>query len=192
MTPRGRTGTGSSCSSASTTSATSRSPACCCRRCSPRPGSRVVTVSSNAHRAGEINFDDLNSRDRYRPIAAYAQSKLANLLFTYELQRRLAAAKARPSPSPRTPAARNRTRPGLPAPGAVAAGLIALSSGAGPRPWARCRRCGPPPIPAVLGGEYYGPNGFGETPRLPEGRRIERAVPRRRRRSADCGRCPRN
>ena len=58
----------------------------------PVPGSRVVTVSSNAHRAGVINFDDLNSRDRYRPIAAYAQSKLANLLFAYELQRRLAAA----------------------------------------------------------------------------------------------------
>src|SRR5690242_10266807 len=47
-------------------------------------GSRIVTVSSNAHRAGEINFDDLNSRDRYRAIAAYAQSKLANLLFAYE------------------------------------------------------------------------------------------------------------
>jgi NAD(P)-dependent dehydrogenase (short-subunit alcohol dehydrogenase family) len=51
---------------------------------------RVVTVSSVAHRAGEINFDDLNwQRRHYRRWAAYGQSKLANLLFTAELQRRL-------------------------------------------------------------------------------------------------------
>ena len=53
-------------------------------------GSRVVTVSSNAHRRGVINFDDLRSERGYSPMAAYAQSKLANLLFTFELQRRLA------------------------------------------------------------------------------------------------------
>ncbi len=58
------------------------------------PGSRVVTVSSNAHRRGRINFADLNSARHYRRVLAYAQSKLANLMFTYELQRRLAAAKA--------------------------------------------------------------------------------------------------
>src|ERR1035437_9962549 len=58
-------------------------------------GSRIVTVSSNGHRTGRINFDDLQSRRRYRRITAYAQSKLANLMFTYELQRRLAAAGAR-------------------------------------------------------------------------------------------------
>ena len=51
---------------------------------------RVVTVSSDAHRAGAIDFDDLNwERRRYRPWRAYGQSKLANLLFTGELQRRL-------------------------------------------------------------------------------------------------------
>lgn len=54
------------------------------------PGSRVVTVSSMAHRQGTIHFDDLDFRTRgYRPAAAYSQSKLANLLFTAELQRRL-------------------------------------------------------------------------------------------------------
>jgi NAD(P)-dependent dehydrogenase (short-subunit alcohol dehydrogenase family) len=58
------------------------------------PGSRVVTVTSPAHRQGRIDFDDLHSEQRYRPMAAYAQSKLANLLFTYELQRRLAQARA--------------------------------------------------------------------------------------------------
>ncbi|HEY4024192.1 MAG TPA: oxidoreductase [Pseudonocardiaceae bacterium] len=56
-------------------------------------GSRIVTVSSSAHLQGRIDLDDLNFRDRrYRPPAAYAQSKLANVLFTQELQRRLAAA----------------------------------------------------------------------------------------------------
>jgi len=56
------------------------------------PGARVVTVSSNSHQAGRINFDDLQSRRDYKRIAGYGQSKLANLMFTYELQRRLAAA----------------------------------------------------------------------------------------------------
>lgn len=52
---------------------------------------RVVTVSSGAHRfgAGVIDFDDLNLTKGYTPVRAYAQSKLANLLFTLELQRRL-------------------------------------------------------------------------------------------------------
>jgi NAD(P)-dependent dehydrogenase (short-subunit alcohol dehydrogenase family) len=56
-------------------------------------GGRVVTVSSDAHRVGAIDFDDLNwERRRYRPWRAYGQSKLANLLFTGELQRRLTEA----------------------------------------------------------------------------------------------------
>src|SRR6188472_2042470 len=54
---------------------------------------RVVTVSSGAHRGGSISLDDLNwQRRRYQRWAAYQQSKLANLLFTLELQRRLTAA----------------------------------------------------------------------------------------------------
>ena len=53
------------------------------------PGSRVVTVSSNAQRRGSINFADLQSERGYDPMTAYAQSKLANLMFTYALQRRL-------------------------------------------------------------------------------------------------------
>jgi NAD(P)-dependent dehydrogenase (short-subunit alcohol dehydrogenase family) len=59
----------------------------------PQVTGRVVTVSSNAHRGGAIDFDDLNwERKRYRPWRAYGQSKLANLLFTSELQRRLTQA----------------------------------------------------------------------------------------------------
>jgi NAD(P)-dependent dehydrogenase (short-subunit alcohol dehydrogenase family) len=54
---------------------------------------RVVTVSSTGHRMGSIDFDDLNwERKPYRAWRAYGQSKLANLLFTAELQRRLSAA----------------------------------------------------------------------------------------------------
>jgi NAD(P)-dependent dehydrogenase (short-subunit alcohol dehydrogenase family) len=54
---------------------------------------RVVTVSSTGHRAGSIDFDDLNwERKPYKRGRAYGQSKLANLLFTAELQRRLTAA----------------------------------------------------------------------------------------------------
>jgi NAD(P)-dependent dehydrogenase (short-subunit alcohol dehydrogenase family) len=56
----------------------------------PKLTDRVVTVSSMAHWPGRINFDDLNWKSRrYSPWLAYSQSKLANLLFTSELQRRL-------------------------------------------------------------------------------------------------------
>ena len=54
-------------------------------------GSRIVTVSSMMHLTGVIHFDDLMGEKRYNPWLAYGQSKLANLLFAYELQRRLAA-----------------------------------------------------------------------------------------------------
>jgi NAD(P)-dependent dehydrogenase (short-subunit alcohol dehydrogenase family) len=57
-----------------------------------RRDSRVVTISSGAHRMGKINFDDLQSQRRYFRWRAYGQSKLANLLFMYELDRRLRAA----------------------------------------------------------------------------------------------------
>ncbi len=53
------------------------------------PGSRVVNVSSIAHRGGRIDFDNLAAEKGYRAWGAYGQSKLANLLFTLELQRRL-------------------------------------------------------------------------------------------------------
>ncbi len=56
--------------------------------------SRVVTVSSSGHRPGRIDFEDLQSERSYSPQGAYFQSKLANLLFTRELQRRLTAAGA--------------------------------------------------------------------------------------------------
>ena len=54
-------------------------------------GGRVVAVSSVAHRRGRIAIDDLNAERRYDPWAAYAQSKLANLMFALELQQRSTA-----------------------------------------------------------------------------------------------------
>jgi NAD(P)-dependent dehydrogenase (short-subunit alcohol dehydrogenase family) len=56
------------------------------------PAARIVTVSSGAHMFGRINFDDLQGERSYSKWGAYGQSKLANLLFAYELQRRLTAA----------------------------------------------------------------------------------------------------
>ena len=56
------------------------------------PAPRVVNTSSIAHRSGKIRFDDINAENGYHAIPRYGMSKLANLLFTYELQQRLEAA----------------------------------------------------------------------------------------------------
>ncbi|NNF56916.1 MAG: SDR family NAD(P)-dependent oxidoreductase [Rhodothermaceae bacterium] len=56
------------------------------------PGSRVVTLSSLAHRQGRIDFDNLRGEKEYKPMREYMQSKLGDLIFAIELQRRLEAA----------------------------------------------------------------------------------------------------
>ncbi len=125
----------------------------------PVPGSRVVTVSSNGHRMGQIDFGNLQWEHGYRRPAAYGRSKLANLLFTYELQRRLAAAgagtaalAAHPGTS-RTALTRN-----MPAWMRLGSGLMPMQSGAmGALPMLRAAT-----DPAAQGGEYYGPAGRGE------------------------------
>lgn len=53
------------------------------------PDSRIVSLSSNAHKQGKINFDDLQSEKKYSKLKAYSQSKLACLMYAFELQRRL-------------------------------------------------------------------------------------------------------
>ncbi|MEU0132020.1 MULTISPECIES: oxidoreductase [unclassified Streptomyces] len=129
--------------------------------------SRVVTLSSLAHRVGRIDFDNLNAERGYDKWRAYAQSKLANLLFTAELQRRLEAA--------------DKDVLAL----AAHPGLAATDLGqAGPRlagrTWAakleRMTRIYTQPasagalptlyaatLPAALGGSYYGPRLLAET-----------------------------
>ena len=53
------------------------------------PAARVINVSSQAHRYGKIYFDDLTLEKGFNPMSSYVQSKLANVLFTYELARKL-------------------------------------------------------------------------------------------------------
>jgi NAD(P)-dependent dehydrogenase (short-subunit alcohol dehydrogenase family) len=125
------------------------------------PGSRVVTVSSVGHRFARagIRFDDLQWERDYSRVGAYGQSKLANLMFTYELQRRLQgtntiAAAAHPGGS-RTELTRN-----LPPLIGAASRLIEplfQSAVMGALPTLRAAT-----DPGVLGGQYYGPDGIGE------------------------------
>ena len=127
-----------------------------------REGSRVVTVSSNGHKSGRIDFDDLQSQRRYRRMAAYYQSKLANLMFTYELQRRLAAAQARTQALAAHPGkARTELTRYLPAwarlEDLVIEQPLGQSAAMGARATLRAAA-----DPAACGGEYYGPGGRGE------------------------------
>jgi NAD(P)-dependent dehydrogenase (short-subunit alcohol dehydrogenase family) len=128
----------------------------------PFAGSRVVTVSSIGHRIrAAIHFDDLQWERRYSRVGAYGQAKLANLLFTYELQRRLAprettiAAAAHPGGS-NTELMRNLPR------------VIAAASSLLVEPLMQDAALGALPTlraatdPAVRGGQYFGPDGFAE------------------------------
>lgn len=127
----------------------------------PVEGSRVVTVSSIGHRIrAAIHFDDLQWERDYDRVAAYGQSKLANLLFTYELQRRLAgtntvALAAHPGGS-NTELARNSPL-WVRAVFDVVAPLLVQGADMGALPTLRAAT-----DPAALGGQYYGPDGFME------------------------------
>jgi NAD(P)-dependent dehydrogenase (short-subunit alcohol dehydrogenase family) len=120
----------------------------------PRIRDRVVVVASNAHRYGRIRLDDLNwERRRYNRYLAYGQSKLANLLFAAELQRR--------APRIKVIAAH---------PGWARTDLIRHSSGiekVGLRLFGQDARMGALPTlfaatQDVPSGSYIGPDGFGE------------------------------
>jgi NAD(P)-dependent dehydrogenase (short-subunit alcohol dehydrogenase family) len=125
-------------------------------------GSRVVTLSSNAHKRAAMDFADLQSERRYDGGTVYARSKLANLLFTYELHARLDALDtsaialgAHPGNARtglwRTSAALERALLRLP--------WVAQGPRAGARPTLRAAL-----DPTARGGEYYGPGGpFGLT-----------------------------
>jgi NAD(P)-dependent dehydrogenase (short-subunit alcohol dehydrogenase family) len=134
----------------------------------PVAGSRIVTVSSIGHRIlADIHFDDLQWEHSYNRVAAYGQAKLANLLFTYELQRRLAshgttvAAAAHPGGSD-TELTRNLP-PLLERAFSLVVPFITQDAAAGALPTLRAAT-----DPAVIGGQYYGPDGFGETQGYPK------------------------
>ncbi|NUR43996.1 MAG: SDR family NAD(P)-dependent oxidoreductase [Streptomyces sp.] len=125
---------------------------------------RVVTVASSAHRLGDqkIHFDDVNLTSHYSPTRAYAQSKLANLLFLLELQRRLTEAGS----SVRATAA----HPGWAATNLQshhASALMRLGMAIGNRLMAQDDRAGALPTlfaatEDIPGASYAGPDGLGE------------------------------
>jgi NAD(P)-dependent dehydrogenase (short-subunit alcohol dehydrogenase family) len=126
----------------------------------PVDGSRVVTVSSVGHRIiAKIHFDDLQWERSYNRVAAYGQAKLANLMFTYELQRKLGGHNE--------PTVAVAAHPGLsdtelmrhvPSVLRPVIGLAAQNPTMGALPTLRAAT-----DPGVLGGHYYGPDGIGES-----------------------------
>ncbi|MEU4832639.1 oxidoreductase [Streptosporangium sp. NPDC023615] len=124
-------------------------------------GSRVVTVASIAHQQGRMDLGDLRAERSYNAYTAYGRSKLANLMFTYELQRRLVAAgagtialAAHPGIS-RTELSRNLS-PVLRALNEVVGALVLQDARTGALPSLRAAT-----DPAARGGDYYGPSGVG-------------------------------
>jgi NAD(P)-dependent dehydrogenase (short-subunit alcohol dehydrogenase family) len=122
-------------------------------------GSRVVNVSSGAHKWGKIEFDDVNATRSYNRQARYGMSKLANLLFTFDLQRRLAGARAEtiavachPGVS-ETELSRN-----MPAWMKLLTPLFSLLSH--PPPQGALPTLRAATDPQVEGGQYYGPAGL--------------------------------
>ncbi|MEN4398859.1 SDR family NAD(P)-dependent oxidoreductase [Mycolicibacterium senegalense] len=126
----------------------------------PVVGSRIVTVSSIGHRfAPGIRFEDLQWERRYNRLQAYGQSKLANLLFTYELQRRLigqhtTALAAHPGGSDTELA---RHLPGVVQRAVPLARPFFQEAAMGALPTLRAAT-----DPGALGGQYYGPDGLGQ------------------------------
>jgi NAD(P)-dependent dehydrogenase (short-subunit alcohol dehydrogenase family) len=128
-----------------------------------QPDSRVVTVASNNHKGGRMHFDDLQGEHRYSRWGAYAQSKLANLLFAFELDRRLKAGGSRMISVAAHPgySATNLQLSGPPPHERLA---MRVSN----RLFAQSAEIGALPIlyaataPGVTGGSYAGPDGPGE------------------------------
>lgn len=125
----------------------------------PVPGSRVVTVSSIGHRIiAKIHFDDLQWEKKYNRVGAYGQSKLSNLMFTYALQRRLAAKGENTIAVAAHPGLSDtelmRHMPGFLVP---AVSLVAQTAAKGALPTLRAAT-----DTTVTGGQYYGPDGLGE------------------------------
>ena len=123
------------------------------------PGSRIVSVSSVAHKQGAIDFDDLAYTREYNSSRAYARSKLANLLFTFELNRRLAAASA-PTTALAAHPGLSRTdlyryeKPAVSLVIRLISPFLMQNAAMGALPTLRAAA-----DPAALGGTYFGPAG---------------------------------
>ncbi len=128
------------------------------------PSPRVVTVSSTMHRGGAMNFDDLQGERKYSRWGAYSQSKLANLMFCFELQRRATAADSRPFSLAAHPGYAN-TNLQFAAPNRfyekafmwIGNHLFAQSADMGALPTLYAAT-----VPDLPGGTYVGPGGRGE------------------------------
>ena len=128
-----------------------------------RVDARVVTLSSNAHKMGRIDFDDLQSERRYTRWGAYGQSKLADLMFSLELDRRLRASGSSVKSIAAHPgyAATNLQTAAAPAVDRIVMQLTNLlvaqsaDMGALPSLYAATYR-------GLEGGSYVGPDGIGE------------------------------
>jgi NAD(P)-dependent dehydrogenase (short-subunit alcohol dehydrogenase family) len=124
------------------------------------PGSRVVTVSSVGHRIiAKIHFDDLQFERSYNRVAAYGQSKLSNLMFTYALQRRLSA-KGEPTiaVAAHPGLADTELMRHLPSVLGPVVSLVAQPPAMGALPTLRAATDAD-----VSGGQYYGPDGIGQS-----------------------------
>lgn len=127
---------------------------------------RVVTVSSQAHRQGKMDLDDLDASGKYSPWGAYGRSKLANLLFTRELNRRCADA-GRPVIAVAAHPGGSSTNLGNEPAGDVMSKVLGL---AGPAFQLFMQSAAKGALPTLMaavdgdvdGGDYFGPDGFGE------------------------------
>lgn len=139
------------------------------------PAGRIVTLSSLEHRGGLLDFDDLQMERGYQPRASYRRSKLANAVFAVELDRRLRAA--------RSPTISVFAHPGYAATNLQSSGptglmkaVLAVSN----RVLAQSPEQGALPTlyaataPGVSGGEYFGPDGWGELRGAPK---LVQAIP---------------
>ena len=130
----------------------------------PVPGSRVVTVSSLAHRIrARINFGDLQGKRSYSRLGAYSQSKLANLMFTYELDRRLSGAGTTIAVAAHPGLVGTELSRYTPAIVAFSYALVSQQAAMGALPVLRAAT-----DPGVAGGQYYGPGGLFGTRGYPE------------------------
>jgi NAD(P)-dependent dehydrogenase (short-subunit alcohol dehydrogenase family) len=122
------------------------------------PGSRVVSVASQAHRNGRIEFKDLQWNSRgYRRFASYGQSKLANLLFSFELDRRLKAAQQTTMAVAAHPGWTATELQRSSAGARFLNPILAMKPDQGAMPTLRAAT-----DPEVKGGEYFGPCGLYE------------------------------